>query len=153
MNNNIVYSSNTGNTRLLAEAIDIIIGEKTTDILFVGFWTDKGDADIKTQELLKSCQNKRIFLFGTCGFGGSDEYYEQIIGNVKAHIDMSNEVIGWYMCQGKMPETVRARYIALKNSSNCPPNINTMIDNFDKALSHPDEIDLNNLKIMVNNII
>ena len=33
----------------------------------------------------------------------------------------------------------------MKESDNCPPNIDVLIDNFDKALSHPDEKDLENL--------
>ncbi len=152
MNKSIVFNSNTGNTRMLAEAIDVALGENTTEILFVGFWTDKGTADTKTLEFLKSCQNKKIFLFGTCGFGGSTEYYEQIIERVKANLDASNEVIGWYMCQGKMPQTVRVRYVAMKAAPNCPPNIDELIDNFDKALLHPDDEDLEKLTIVVQEI-
>lgn len=152
MNKRIVFNSNTGNTRMLAETIDLALGENTQEILFVGFWTDKGTADAKTIDFLKSCQNKKIFLFGTCGFGGSTEYFEQIIERVKANLDATNEVIGWYMCQGKMPQTVRARYTAMKDSTNCPPNIDQLIENFDKALSHPDTEDLENLSIVVKKI-
>lgn len=152
MNRNIIFNSNTGNTRMLAEAIELALGENTQEILFVGFWTDKGTADSKTLDFLKTCQNRKIFLFGTCGFGGSTEYYAQIIDRVKANIDSTNEVVGWYMCQGKMPQTVRNRYTAMKDSPNCPSNIDQLIDNFDMALSHPDTEDLENLTIAVKKI-
>ena len=49
-----------------------------SDVCYIGFWTDKGNADQKTLELLSKLKNKKIFLFGTAGFGGSDAYFEKI---------------------------------------------------------------------------
>ena len=147
----IVYNSLTGNTKLLADTIREVLpcDNDNNDIVFVGFWTDKGNADSKTIEYLKLLRNKKVFLFGTCGFGGSQAYFDRILTNVKRNIDSSNEVIGEYMCQGKMPNSVRERYLKMKESDNCPPNIDALIDNFDMALSHPDEEDLEKLKQMV----
>lgn len=143
----IVCNSLTGNTKMLADRISEILpnDDDNDDIVFVGFWTDKGNADSKTIEYLKLLRNKKIFLFGTCGFGGSEAYFDRILTNVKSNIDSSNEIIGEYMCQGKMPSSVRERYLKMKESDNCPPNIDALIDNFDKALSHPDEKDLEKL--------
>ena len=146
----VVYNSLTGNTKMLADTIKNVLPDNdNNDIVFVGFWTDKGNADSKTIEYLKLLRNKKIFLFGTCGFGGSEAYFERILTNVKSNIDSSNEVIGEYMCQGKMPESVRNRYLKMKESDNCPPNIDVLIDNFDRALSHPDEKDLEKLSQIV----
>lgn len=143
----IVCNSLTGNTKMLADRISEILpnDDDNDDIVFVGFWTDKGNADSKTIEYLKLLRNKKIFLFGTCGFGGSEAYFDRILTNVKSNIDSSNEIIGEYMCQGKMPSSVRERYLNMKESDNCPPNIDALIDNFDRALSHPDEKDLEKL--------
>ena len=60
MRYSIVYSSNTGNTRQLAEAIEqqlpagdlLYCGAPDAaalqaDVLFVGFWTDKGSCDTR----------------------------------------------------------------------------------------------------------
>ena len=142
----IVYNSLTGNTKLLADTIKSVLPDNDNDdIVFVGFWTDRGNADSKTIEHLKLLRNKKIFLFGTCGFGGSEAYFDRILTNVKGNIDSSNEMIGEYMCQGKMPNSVRERYLKMKETDNCPPNIDALIDNFDKALSHPDEKDLEKL--------
>lgn len=146
----VVYNSLTGNTKLLADTIrEILPNNDDYDIVFVGFWTDKGNADSKTIEYLKLLRNKKIFLFGTCGFGGSEAYFDRILTNVKSNIDDSNQIIGEYMCQGKMPSSVRERYLKMKESDNCPPNIDTLIDNFDRALSHPDEKDLEKLSQIV----
>ena len=142
----IVCNSLTGNTKMLADTIKSVLPDNDNDdIVFVGFWTDKGNADSKTIEYLKLLRNKKIFLFGTCGFGGSEAYFERILTNVKGNIDSSNQIIGEYMCQGKMPQSVRERYLKMKESNNCPPNIDALIDNFDKALTHPDEKDLEKL--------
>ena len=46
------------------------------------------------------------------------------------------------MCQGKMPLSVRERYVKMKEQPGHMPNIDAMIENFDKALSHPDADDL-----------
>ena len=57
-----------------------------------------------------------------------------------------NTVIGSFMCQGKMPMSVRQRYENMKKQPLHLPNLNAMIENFDKALSHPDADDLERLK-------
>ena len=138
----VVYNSLTGNTKMLADTIKSELpANNNDDIVFVGFWTDKGNADSKTLEYLKGLKDKKIFLFGTCGFGGSVAYFERILTNVKNNIDDSNQIIGEYMCQGKMPSSVRERYLKMKDV----PNIDALIDNFDSALSHPDKEDLDNL--------
>ena len=82
----IVFSSQTGNTKLLAEALKnslpqeecLYIGTPdpkalNADTLYVGFWTDKGNADAASLSFLKLLQDKKVFLFGTAGFGGSEE--------------------------------------------------------------------------------
>lgn len=155
MNNtySIVYSSRTGNTKLLADALsahlppedcryfgELAIEAVTTDMVFVGFWTDKGTADKATLSFLKGLKNKKIFLFGTAGFAG-DLYFEQILANIKAVIATDNEVVGTFMCQGKMPISVRERYEAMKEQESLP-NADSMIANFDQALNHPDENDV-----------
>ena len=50
------------------------------------------------------------------------------------------------MCQGKMPMSVRQRYENMKKQPLHLPNLDAMIENFDKALSHPDADDLEQLK-------
>ena len=157
-NYSIIFSSLTGNTRKLADKIHEILPKESCDyfgaadargidseLLYIGFWTDKGNADSDTLDFLSKLKNKKIFLFGTAGFGGSDAYFQRILGNVKSAIDSSNTIVGEYMCQGKMPQSVKDRYIKMKEQANCPPNIDMLIENFDRALSHPNKDDLDNL--------
>ena len=154
----IIFSSLTGNTRQLADAIYETLpkencdyfgiketGQPLSEMLYIGFWTDKGNADAATLKLLEALKNKKIFLFGTAGFGVSEEYFQRILNNMKTSIDASNTIVGEHMCQGKMPQSVRDRYVKMKAQPDHMPNIDMLIDNFDQALTHPDENDLNNL--------
>lgn len=88
----IVYSSKTGNTKILADTLHDCLPQEgcdyfgipdpaamEADTLYVGFWTDKGNADESTSDFLKQLHGKNIFLFGTAGFGGSKEYFDKIL--------------------------------------------------------------------------
>ena len=145
----IVYSSKTGNTKLLADALHSYLPQADccyfgspnpaameADTLYVGFWTDKGKSDESSSD----------FLIGTAGFGGSEEYFNKILKTVQKDLHSSNTMIGSFMCQGKMPMSVRQRYENMKKQPLHLPNLDAMIENFDKALSHPDADDLERLK-------
>lgn len=159
----IVYSSKTGNTKLLAEALQEILPQEDcvyfgspdnaalkADRVYIGFWTDKGTCDDATTLFLEKLQGKEVFLFGTAGFGGDATYFEKILEHVRCKLGRSNAVIGTYMCQGKMPMSVRERYEKMLRAPIHAPNLEDMIENFDKALSHPDEADLIGLKNAVS---
>lgn len=164
MNYAIVYSSNTGNTAQLAKCInDILPSEKLiyfgapaaeamqADILFVGSWTDKGTCSPEIAEFLNGLENKQIYLFGTAGFGGSSAYFEEIEKRMAQNIPSGNVLLGYYLCQGKMPQSVRTRYEAIAQTD--PKKAQPMLDNFDRALSHPNQEDLEELKKSVSNLL
>ena len=103
----IIFNSKTGNTRKLADAIHEALPQENCDLfgavegdvpasetLYIGFWTDKGSADKATAELLAKLKNRKIFLFGTAGFGGSKEYFTSILDNVKV---LNQHVQIWHM--------------------------------------------------------
>lgn len=154
MSYSIVYSSRTGNTALLAQAIREALPAEDclyfgapdaraleADTIYVGFWTDKGTCDETIANFLQSVNGQKIFLFGTAGFGGAPAYFAQILDRVQQNLKDA-DVVGSYMCQGKMPEAVRSRYLAMEES----PRRTAMLENFDQALSHPDTQDLARLK-------
>ena len=158
----IVFSSKTGNTRLLADTLRASLPQNEctyfgapapealeAETLYIGFWTDKGNADADTLALLRTLKNKRLFLFGTAGFGIDTAYFDAILARVQAVSDGSNTVIGTYMCQGKMPPSVRARYEAMRALPAPPENLDALIENFDRARSHPDADDLDRLRAEV----
>lgn len=162
----VVYSSRTGNTEKLAQAIQDALPEGECEyfgdpaggkelgapLVFVGFWTDKGTCDEKMKEWMKSLQGKRVFLFGTAGFGGSETYFEAILSRVAANLDESNTLAGTFMCQGRMPEAVLYRYEAMKKESPQDEKIAGMIENYHKALPHPNSEDRRRLMEAVRGI-
>ena len=154
----IVYSSHTGNTALLAQTIRETLPQEdcvyfgapdpsalTAETVYVGFWTDKGTCDASIAQFLQSLTNQKVFLFGTAGFGGAAAYFEQILNRVKENLGDSTELIGTYMCQGKMPQLVRTRYEQMEEG----PRRTAMLENFDQALSHPNAEDLANLRAAI----
>lgn len=149
----VVYSSKTGNTKMLADAVSTVLPAADclycgapdaqaaqADLIFVGFWTDKGSCDDSVAQFMKSLTGKKVFLFGTAGFGGSDVYFNQILGRASANLPEGNTVIGQYMCQGKMPASVRESYV--KMSEKDPARFNPLIENYDRALAHPNQEDV-----------
>ena len=113
MKSAIVYKSVGGNTKLLADIIaqqlhikaqSLITSVDVEDVelVYVGFWTDKGECDEDVKRFLKGLHHQKIFLFGTAGFGGDESYFQGILTRVQTYIDDTNEIVGTYMCQGKI---------------------------------------------------
>lgn len=112
----IVYSSKTGNTAALADRLHDILPhehcvyfgdtshyspELGADLIFAGFWTDKGSCDDRTRIFLKNLQNTKIALFGTAGYAAPD-YIHSILKQAEANIPVNNTVLTGFVCQGKM---------------------------------------------------
>ena len=163
----IVYSSNTGNTEIIAQAIKEELNENSciyygkpagistqdAEIIFVGFWVFMGSCTEEMKRYLGSLENKKIFLFGTAGWGGEAVYFEKILTDVKQYISESNTILDSFMCQGKMTHNVLERYQKMLVEQ--PDNINTqnMIENYHIALSHPDIQDVEAVKLLVKSLL
>lgn len=153
MSSAVVFDSKTGNTKLVAQWIAqnlrdcVYCGdikdceEKGAEVFFVGFWTDKGSCTEKVKEFLQGLHGKRIYIFGTAGFGVSEEYFQKILGSVKNLVPQDNSTELLFMCQGKMPVQVRERYVKMLDDPEKALQAQMLIKNFDMALSHPDEED------------
>lgn len=154
----VICDSKTGNTRMLEEVIrqryagNITENPQEADVVFMGSWTDKGNCSEKVSNAVKEIKGKKVFIFGTCGFGGSEDYYEQLFRRAAALLDDSNEIIGHFYCQGKMPMGVRNRYVAMLREHPDDKNMQVSLDNFDRALSHPDKQDLEKLSSVLETL-
>ena len=140
----LVVNSKSGNTRMVSGAIKRALqaagvefvhaaalsddadadqvaleaqGACAADTVLVGFWCDKGACTPSVAALLSALHGKRVFLFGTCGFGADQSYYQQIIDRVTSNLAGDAELAGWAMCQGKMGPAVKQRYEAQNTSS------------------------------------
>lgn len=115
------------------------------DVIFVGFWCDKGSCSPAVQHFLQGLAGKRVFLFGTCGFGESDEYFAQILDRVRTYLPADAQYIGGAMCQGKMGMGVKRRYEGMLEKDPENAQARMLIDNWNKAQSHPNEDDFSRI--------
>lgn len=161
----IVYDSLTGNTKKLVDVIlecftdDVMVYKEYTDdilgadLIFVGSWTFRGGPSEKIKKVYNNIENKKIFVFGTCGFGGSADYYARIFENTCKYINKNNEILDYYFCPGKMPLHIKEKYEQMLKENPTDMNIIKQIENFDAVLTRPDSGDLNLLKSKVMKVI
>lgn len=160
----IVYSTVTGNTRQLAEVVEKTLTNHTcvytgrpdeaaldAPVLVFGFWTWRSTCSKDLQAFLKTVRDKRVFIFGSAGASpAKTDYYERVIGAVCDLVHESNEIAGTFMCQGRMPESVKRKYE--EGRDHHPTRTREeKLANYEAALSHPDEDDLRNLEAAVRN--
>ena len=157
MNYSIMFTSVTGNTEILANTIlNSLPLKKCTyfgkfnpekvndsDLIFVGFWTDKGDCTEDVKKFLNGLENKRIAIFGTAGYGNSQKYFEDILSKVSSNISQNNKFIGSFMCAGKINEKAKEKYASNEKNNK---DIEIMLQNYDNSLSHPNVRDLVNIR-------
>lgn len=150
----IVYSSLTGNTKKVAEAInEVFDGEASLfpveaapaaeayDLVAVGFWVDKGTADRKTQEYLKTIHGKKVALFATLGAYPDSEHAAQSLTNAAAFLSEGNQLAGKFICQGKIDPRLIEQ---LKQMPENHPHTMTpeRLERYREAAKHPDDKDL-----------
>ena len=163
----IVYESSTGNTEQLAQAVAAALpsGEcrafgrvdevdraavAQADRVYAGFWTNRGDCGDELAEVLATLADKDVFLFGTAGFGADATYFAGVMSRVAVHLPASAQVVGSFMCQGRMPASVRARYAQTAAAKpEQAARMQQLIDNFDEAANHPNDEDLARLRAAV----
>ena len=136
-------SANAAESALSASTLATQASE--ADVVFVGFWCDKGSCSPAVQHFLQGLVGKRVFLFGTCGFGESDEYFAQILDRVRAYLPADAQYIGGVMCQGKMGMGVKRRYEGMLEKDPENAQARMLIDNWNKAQSHPNEDDFSRI--------
>jgi flavodoxin len=152
----IIYSSRTGNTKKVAEAIynkisdkaDIYAIEEITDIdinkydfIAIGFWVNRGTADLKTLDLLKKIEDKNIALFGTLGAYPDSKHAERCINYVTDKVNDSNRILGTFLCQGKIAKRILKKY-ETNDFKSSHPMTDERRERIEEGEKHPDENDL-----------
>ncbi|NOQ46173.1 MAG: flavodoxin family protein [Desulfobulbaceae bacterium] len=146
----VVYSSQGGNTKKLAETVFKQLPEDTDikpvaetlnpggyDIVCVGFWFKGGQPDPASQEFLKKCTSGKVFLFATHGTTKDSDHAKMGMNKARELVGGAT-VIGTFNCQGEVPEKV------MENAANKDPQPPWLKD-APAAKGHPDGDDLYNL--------
>jgi flavodoxin len=154
----IVYSSKTGNTRKLAEGIQRGLAEALgrepriaaveenpdpagADWILAGFWVDRGNADQKALQYLKSLEGCKIGLFGTLGACPDSDHAKDIGKRVRKLVGEKNAVLGFFLCQGRIDPALIERFKSLPADN---PHAMTpeRMERRLEAAKHPDEKDI-----------
>ncbi|HBF6276715.1 TPA: flavodoxin family protein [Clostridioides difficile] len=166
----ILYSSLTGNTKKIAcsiyeaiqgkkeiknisELVDDSIDYENYDIVFLGYWVDKGICDKNSKQVLENIHNKKIALFGTMGASTKGSYGASIIEKIQSIIPKDNEILGSFICQGKIAEGLKVKYKEMLKLSSDNEHIRQQLNNHEESQSHPDEQEIYEANVFAKNMM
>ncbi|MBC8317843.1 MAG: flavodoxin family protein [Desulfobulbaceae bacterium] len=147
----LVYSSKTGNTKKLADAIfENLPGEKEVcaiddaptpdghDLICVAFWFQAGKPDPKSQEYLAKITNQKVILAATHGAAKNSAHAQNGMKFAEGIIPDA-QVLATFSCQGEVSPQFMEKAAAKPEPPPWLPDAKT-------AQGHPDEKDLVALK-------
>ena len=158
----VIYYSETGNTKKLAESLyssleslDKVLVDlydaiqiPKADIYFVGIPVYRQNCRIKVIECLEQIENVNIALFVTCGLNPTEKYKKKIEDALSVWINESCNYLGMHMCQCKTLDSQKEKFY---NSN--PKYIEQLQDMFQKTEDHPNDIDMNQIKDFAKQIV
>ena len=146
----IIYSSCTGNTRKVAEAMAETSGvpcfavrnapaPDDFDLLALGFWVRKGQPDARAQRYMERVRGKQVFFFGTLGAWPDSDHARRCLAATHALIEAGgNTVVDGFLCQGR----VNPQVIAASQRKGGHPMSAQRLARLREAERHPDAADL-----------
>ena len=157
----VVYSSRTGNTKMIAEAVAEAVGPcdihpmesapaaDEYDFVAIGYWVDKGMPDEACQAYMKTVKGKKVGLFGTLGVDPSHDHARDCAAKGEAMMlenGSGNTVLGTFLSQGKIdPAIIEAMR---KMAQDVHPMTPERIARIEAAKSHPNAEDCQNAREM-----
>ncbi|MGN0861504.1 MAG: flavodoxin family protein [Candidatus Spyradosoma sp.] len=150
----IVYSSKTGNTKKIAEAVLSVMPAGTEifpvenapdpdayDFVAVGYWVDKGTANAEMAAYLPKIRGKKVGVFFTLGaFPESDHAKKSFEGGVSL-LGEGCEVVAKFWCQGAIDPKLTEWMSKLPPEHPHAPNPERL-RRWEEAAKHPDAADL-----------
>lgn len=104
----------------------------------------------KIKSYASKLHHKKVFVFGTCGFGKDENYFQMIADRMTACVPSDNEIIGSFVCQGKINPNFQKKYEMMLLDDKTKKQAEMMLENFKLADSHPTQDDLNQLTEKLN---
>ena len=150
----LVYSSVTGNTRLVAEAIRRVLPAETvfapvgnapsaTGFTFVaiGFWAHRGGPDPAAARYMETVRDHDVAIFGTLAAYPDSEHARLVIAKAEMLL-AGNRISGSFLCQGKLSPDRLARRLRGEEADERHPLTEERRLRLLEAAKHPDENDL-----------
>ncbi len=154
----VVYSSQTGNTKKLAEAVyaalpaekelypvDAAPDAAKYDFVAVGFWLKAGKPDEKAAAYLEKLSGTKVFLFATHGAASDSEHVKNAIKYAE-DLAKNAKVVGRFSCQGEIAPQVMEK---IRAKPQPPP----WIVEAPPAEGHPDENDIKRVRRVVADVL
>jgi flavodoxin len=165
MKSMVVYSSRTGNTKAVAEAIQAAMPEgcelyaveeapssEAYELVAVGFWVDRGTADANAQKYLGGIKNKTVILFGTLGAFPDSDHARDSMARAAMLLPQGNALLGTFICQGRVDPKIVKRFKDLPAGHPHAPTPES-IARQQAASCHPDEADFARAKKVIEKIV
>ncbi|MDU4960281.1 MAG: flavodoxin family protein [Sporomusaceae bacterium] len=152
----VLYSSKTGNTQKVAEAICralpagtpcLPVGEAPADLsvydcLFIGFWVDRGTADAQARKLLERLDHPSVALFATLGADPRSQHAADSLNSAAALRPGGAPLVNSFICQGKVDPQLIAQMKKMFPAGH-PHAVDAKREALhQQASSHPDAADL-----------
>lgn len=151
----LVYSSVTGNTRKLAEAIRAVMPPWTVmrpiqdapharfDIVIAGFWVYRGGPDPRMARYMKEIRNSHAAFFGTLAAYPDSEHARGVIARAEKLLE-GNNILGSFLCQGKLSQRIFEQRMRGDAINSKHPMTQERKERLLQAMTHPDADDLLN---------
>lgn len=156
----VIYSSVTGNTKMVAEAIaeaaedadifrvqDAPVDLSAYDIVAIGYWLRLGQPDPLTLKYLAKVQDSKVVFFQTHGTAPDSEHAITSFARAGYNLGLGCEILGTFGCRGKInPAMLEKR----KNAGPDDPHGGAKSqERWKLAANHPDEQDLADARDLV----
>ncbi len=153
----IAYSSLTGNTKSVAQAIASVMPDpcelvsvdqapedlSSYDFIAIGYWVDKGMPDKKCIKFMETVKGKKVGLFGTLGAYPDSEHAKDCQEKAAALME-GNEILGQFICQGKVDPKVIEMMTKMAKAHH--PMTEERKARIEEAKKHPNEEDFENAR-------
>lgn len=153
MNILLTYSSKTGNTKAVAEAIGeelhltpVPVEEAPPpdayDLVLAGFWVDRGTADKAMRDYLAHIEGKSVAVFATLGADPRSPHAEKSLASGAACVGRDSVVVGQFICQGKVDPAVTKMMQRTFPEGHPHAITPERLARIEEASAHPDARDL-----------
>ncbi len=153
----VTWSSKTGNTQSVGEAIGAVCPPETHlcpieeapagggdyDFIALGYWVDKGMPDKKCRDYLEGLTGKKVAFFGTLGAYPDSDHAKESMQKAE-DLAKDNEVCGHFICQGKVDPKLLEMMAKMPNNPH--PMTEERKARIEEAKKHPNEDDFQNAR-------
>lgn len=151
----VLWSSRTGNTKAVAQAIyDALPGDKDIieegrekdvsgyDIIFVGFWGFRRGADMAARRTLSGLHNRKVAIYATAGTYPDSPAARDYLEAAAALLPKDSTCLGTFICQGR----VHSFHVGKRSEHKAEvhPMTPERLKRLQEAEKHPNEEDFKN---------